>query len=89
MACHCRLDAYLNAEIDDLAHSIEHGRPDIIVAQVGWPEKNELDWLAWARAQPALAAALGNYKSVARIDDVEILARVDRARLQPNSAASR
>lgn len=84
-----RLVGHLNAEIDDLAHSIEQGRPDIIVAQVGWPGKNELDWLAWAHAQPALAAALGNYESVARIDDVEILARVDRARLQPNSAASR
>ena len=48
-----------------------------------------MDWLEWARAQPALATALSDYRSIARIDDVEILARVDSARGRPSTAASR
>ena len=84
-----RLTVYLEEEIADLARSIGQGKPDIILGQIGWSERQEMDWLEWARAQPALATALSDYRSIARIDDVEILARVDSARGRPSTAASR
>jgi hypothetical protein len=45
-------------------------RPDILLVEV---EPNpSFDWLAWARVDPQLAAALDNYDLVKQIDDVQI-----------------
>jgi hypothetical protein len=45
-------------------------RPDIVLVEI---EPNpSFDWLAWARVDPQLAAALDNYDLVKQIDDVQI-----------------
>lgn len=70
-----RLQGHLEAEIRELARSIEREAPDIIVAQTGFPGVKSLDWLAWAREQPLLAHQLENYVSAGRVEDVEVLKR--------------
>ncbi len=70
-----RLIAYLKAEIDDLAASIEREKPDIIVVQRGWRKNKDVDWMDWAQKWPVLTRQLADYSSVTRIDDVEILKR--------------
>ena len=70
-----RLLAHMEAELSELAVAIDDGRPDLVLAQVGKPEKGEFDWLAWARSDPRLARSLEHYATVGRIGDIEILKR--------------
>ncbi len=70
-----RLLAHLATEIDELAQSMHRERPDIILAQTGFSERREFNWLEWAQNQPQLARELENYDTAGRIGDIEILKR--------------
>ena len=48
-------------------------RPDILLVEAKPTEA--FDWLAWARTDPQLAAALDDYGLVKQIDDVQIWRR--------------
>ena len=52
-----------------LVHDILTGRPDVILISTS------RDWLGWARADPALAAALAAYHPVRTVEGVAIWAR--------------
>jgi len=65
-----RLDGLMAMDRRLLTRDITVGRPDVILISTGsW------DWLAWARADPALAAALTAYHPVQTVQDVAIWAR--------------
>jgi hypothetical protein len=48
-------------------------RPDILLVEA--KPTQPFDWLAWARADPQLAATLDDYDLVKQIDDVQIWRR--------------
>jgi len=65
------LDRYEARERAMLRAAIAGGRPDVILLQAS----DATDWLAWARADPALAGALARYRPAATVGEVRILAR--------------
>jgi len=54
-----------------LVHDILTGRPDVILISTG------RDWLGWAKADPALAAALAGYHPVETVQGVAIWTRTE------------
>lgn len=64
-----RLDGLMIQDRQRLARDIATGRPDVILISTN------RDWLGWARADPALAAALGGYRPIETIQGVAIWAR--------------
>ncbi|WP_181703266.1 hypothetical protein [Chthonobacter albigriseus] len=76
-----RLEALIDADRADLRTELAAERPDVILAHRAY-----FDWLAWAREDAALAAVLGGYRTVERVDladtglgIVDILVRGDLA----------
>lgn len=65
-----RLGADEARERTMLTEDIVRGRPDIIIV-----EHIPIDWEAWARTSPTLAAELARYSEIARHDGVSILRR--------------
>jgi len=63
------LDGLMSLDRRLLTHDITVGRPDVILISTN------RDWLGWARADPALAAALSAYKPVETVQGVAIWAR--------------
>ena len=55
-----------------LTEDIVRGRPDVILVQI----METIDWLAWARQDPALADALKPYRPDRTVGDVLILRRI-------------
>ncbi|QUD88478.1 GtrA family protein [Phenylobacterium montanum] len=70
LARRTRLRQFVGLDRRILVNDILRGRPDIILVSVGG-----FDWGAWARADPALAAALAPYRPVRTVDGVAIWAR--------------
>jgi hypothetical protein len=70
-ATDARLEADLQRDRSWLAQDIARGRPDVILVQ----PLSRFDWLAWARADQALASELARYHPYATVDGVLILAR--------------
>ncbi len=70
-ATDARLDAYMRQDRAWLAEDIARNRPDVILVQ----PLSRLDWLAWARSDPALAAEMAAYRPYATVDGVQILSR--------------
>jgi hypothetical protein len=70
-ATDARLEAYMRRDRAMLTEDIVRNRPDVIVVQ----PMQGLDWLAWTKADPALAAALAAYRLYATVEGVRILAR--------------
>ena len=70
-ATDARLEAYLRQDRAWLAEDIGRNRPDVILVQ----PLSRLDWLAWARSDPALAAEMAAYRPYATVDGVQILSR--------------
>jgi len=70
-----RLDALMAMDRRLLTADIIRGRPDIVLVDV-----QGFDWGAWAKSDPALAAALDAYEPVKSVDGIAIWARKDRAR---------
>jgi hypothetical protein len=68
-----RLDSLMDFDRRLLTRDITRARPDIILITI-----QGFDWGAWARLDPALAAALGAYEPVQTVDGVAIWARKDR-----------
>jgi len=66
-----RLDVYAERDRRMLIEDIVNNRPDVILAQ----REPEIDWLAWARHDPVLAAELNDYVVAATVDDVAVLRR--------------
>ena len=64
-----RLDSLMAMDRRRLTHDIAIGRPDVILISTN------RDWLGWARADPALAAALTAYHPVETVQGVAIWAR--------------
>jgi len=67
---HSRLEGLMALDRRLLTHDIVTGRPDVILISTG-----ARDWLGWARADPALAAALAAYQPVKTVQGVAIWAR--------------
>ena len=65
-----KLDAYMAFDRRLLTGDIVHGRPDVILI-----ESRSFDWAAWAKADPALAAALDAYAPVKTVQGVTLWAR--------------
>ncbi|MGN6572424.1 MAG: hypothetical protein ACTHLO_13530 [Pseudolabrys sp.] len=70
-ATDARLEAYLQRDRAWLADDIGRNHPDVILVQ----PLSRFDWLAWARADPVLAAELDAYRPYATVDGVKILRR--------------
>jgi len=70
-ATDARLEAYLRQDRAWLAEDIGRNRPDVILVQ----PLSRFDWLAWARADPVLAAEIAAYRPYATVDGVLILSR--------------
>jgi hypothetical protein len=70
-ATDARLEAYLRQDRAWLAEDIGRNRPDFILVQ----PLSRFDWLAWARADPVLAAEIAVYRPYATVDGVLILSR--------------
>lgn len=70
-ATDARLEAYLRRDRAMLTEDIARNRPDIIVVQ----PMQGFDWLAWAKADPQLAAELARYRPAATVNKVLILRR--------------
>ena len=70
-ATDARLEAYLQQDRAWLAEDIGRNRPDFILVQ----PLSRFDWLAWARADPVLAAEIAVYRPYATVDGVLILSR--------------
>jgi hypothetical protein len=68
-----RLKAYAKSDRVMLTEDIERNRPDVILVQV----VKDIDWLGWARSDPALAHLLQAYRAYKTIGDVLILRRAD------------
>ena len=66
-----RLDAYAERDRRMLIEDIVNNRPDVILAQ----REPEIDWLAWARSDPVLAAELNGYALAGTLDDIAVLRR--------------
>jgi hypothetical protein len=69
-ATRAKLDAYEARDRAMLIEDIRIAKPDIILV-----DRIRFDWLAWAKADPALAKELGNYRALDTINDVLILRR--------------
>ena len=69
-----RLETLMQGDRDRLVADIDKGRPDIILIETSF------DWIAWAKADPALAAALAAYEPIETVTGIAIWARKDRAR---------
>lgn len=70
-ATEARLEADARRDRVMLTEDIARNRPDVIVVQ----PLPDLDWLAWARSDPALAAEMAAYRPYATVDGVLILSR--------------
>jgi hypothetical protein len=68
-----RLKAYAKSDRLVLSEDIARNRPDIILVQL----MKDIDWLAWARSDPALAELLQSYRTYKTVGDVLILRRVE------------
>jgi hypothetical protein len=68
-----RLDSLMALDRRLLAADIRRAHPDIILI-----EERSFDWAGWARADPALAAALQAYAPVETIQGVTVWSRKDR-----------
>jgi hypothetical protein len=64
-----RLDGLMNEDRQRLTRDITTGRPDVILISTN------RDWLGWAMADPALAAALAAYHPIETVQGVAIWAR--------------
>jgi hypothetical protein len=67
-----RLEAYAARDRAMLAEDIARNRPDVILVDL-----REVDWLAWARSDPALAEQMRSYRDYQKVGDVLILRRAD------------
>lgn len=68
-----RLRAYEESDRSMLTEEIASRRPDVILVQI----MKDIDWLAWARSDPALAEQLQSYRAYMTIGDVLILRRAE------------
>jgi hypothetical protein len=68
-----RLKAYEESDRSMLTEDIASHRPDVILVQI----MKDIDWLAWARSDPALAEQLQSYRAYKTIGDVLILRRAE------------
>lgn len=68
-----RLKAYEESDRSMLTEDIASHRPDVILVQI----MKDIDWLAWARSDPALAEQLQSYRPYKTIGDVLILRRAE------------
>jgi hypothetical protein len=68
-----RLKAYAKSDRLMLTEDIARNRPDVILVQL----MKDIDWLAWARSDPTLAALLQSYRAYKTVDDVLILRRAE------------
>jgi hypothetical protein len=69
-AARAKLDTYEARDRAMLIEDIRRAKPDIILV-----DRIRFDWLAWAKADPALAKELTNYRALDTINDVLILRR--------------
>ncbi len=69
-----QLAAYEALERGNFIADMRKGQPSVVLAQTG----RRTNWLAWARADPELAALLSPFREAAVIDDVTILQRTPR-----------
>jgi hypothetical protein len=67
------LKAYAKADRVMLTEDIARHKPDVILVQL----MKDIDWLGWARSDPALAGLLQSYRPYKTVDDVLILRRVE------------
>jgi hypothetical protein len=70
LASRAKLDGYESRDRKMLIEDIRRAKPDIILV-----DRIRFDWLAWAKADPALASELSNYRALDTINDVLILRR--------------
>ena len=77
-----RLDGLMALDRRLLTADIRRSRPDVILVEKEGLDigRESFDWIAWARVDPALAAALADYEPVKTIQGVVIWARKDRLR---------
>jgi len=68
-----RLKAYAKSDRSMLTEDIARHKPDVILVQI----MKDIDWLAWARLDPALAELLQSYSAYKTIGDVLILRRAE------------
>ncbi len=67
------LKAYAKADRVMLTEDIARHKPDVILVQL----MKDVDWLGWARSDPALAGLLQSYRPYKTVGDVLILRRVE------------
>jgi hypothetical protein len=68
-----RLEVYAARDRAMLAEDIARHQPDVILVDL----MKTIDWLAWARSDPALAEQMRSYRDYQKLDDVLILRRAD------------
>ena len=68
-----KLKAYAKVDRVMLTEDIARHKPDMILVQL----MEDMDWLAWARSDPALAALLQSYRPYKTVGDVLILRRAE------------
>ena len=68
-----RLEAITAYDRQLLAEDIARERPDVILVQ----RSRGFDWMAWANADPAMAAQIKAYRADRTVDDMVILRRAD------------